>query len=137
MERVFTEPVTGAAAVAGSLFHSTHSLTGSARFKASAERLIRLRRIGSLQPGSEPGVDPLRDSGEYDHIVADTRVDVIDYGHERVEFKEFNNKGLLAFLANMGKSKDDWATVRWINVKGIDWGIIKALSLVYGERGLC
>lgn len=131
LDRVLTEPVHSN--VGASAFHSTHSLTGSARFRASAQRLIRLRRINASQPGSEPGVDPVRDESAYEHITAHCRIDVVDYGHDKVKFMEYDNKGFLAFLAAVGKGKDDWATVRWINVKGIDWGIIKALSLVYGE----
>lgn len=112
---------------------STHSRTGTARFRASAQRLIRMRRLAAASiPGGEPGVDAVRDSPEYDHITADCQIDVIEYGQEKSCFREFDNKGFLKYLSAVGKGKDDWAKVRWINVKGMDWSIIKALSLVYG-----
>ncbi|KAG8997243.1 hypothetical protein FRB90_012553 [Tulasnella sp. 427] len=118
-------------------FGSTHSLTGSARFRASAQRLIRMRRIAAAsQPGAEPGVDAVRDSPEYDHIRANCHIDVIEYGQEKASFHEFENKGFLQYLSSVGKAKDDWAKVRWINVKGMDWSIIKALSIVYGLHPL-
>lgn len=92
-----------------------------------------MRRIAAAsQPGAEPGVDAVRDSPEYDHIKADCQIDVIEYGQEKSSFREFDNKGFLRYLSTVGKGKDDWAKVRWINVKGMDWSIIKALSLVYG-----
>ncbi|KIO26588.1 hypothetical protein M407DRAFT_74306 [Tulasnella calospora MUT 4182] len=116
---------------------SAHSRTGSARFRASAQRLIRMRRLAAAsQPGAEPGVDAVRDSQEYDHIKADCQIDVIDYGQEKSSFREFDNKGFLRYLSTVGKGKDDWAKVRWINIKGMDWSIIKALSLIYGLHPL-
>lgn len=123
-----------AAASASSIgLGSTQGRTGSARFRASAQRLIRMRRLTAASiPGAEPGVDAVRDSSEYDHITADCQIDVIDYGQTKSCFREFDNKGFLTFLSTVGKGKDDWAKVRWINVKGMDWSIIKALSLVYG-----
>ncbi|KAG8897774.1 hypothetical protein FRB99_007927, partial [Tulasnella sp. 403] len=99
-------------------FYSSHSLTparslpatinsanatGSARFRASAQRLIRMRRLASHKPGSEPGVDPIRDSPEYDHIVAECKIDVVDYGVEKCEFREFGNKDFIDFLSREGE----------------------------------
>lgn len=118
-----------------SAFYSSHSAPGAnARFRASVQRLIRLRHLAEASgPGSEPGVDPRRDGKEYDHIVADCHIDVIDYGATKVEMREYDNKGFLSFLDTSLRQKADWAKVRWINIKGIDWKIIKALSLVYRE----
>lgn len=95
---------------------------------------MKLKHLAAATlPGSEPGINPSRDGPEYDHIVADCHVDVIDYGTSKAEMREFDNKGFLDFLQANLREKEDWAKVRWINIKGIDWKIIKALSLVYGE----
>ncbi|KAG8881955.1 hypothetical protein FRB98_004051 [Tulasnella sp. 332] len=116
-----------------SAFYSSHSASASnARFRSSVQRLIRLRHLAETRgPGSEPGVDPRRDGKEYDHITADCHIDVIDYGTEKMEMQEYDNKGFLKFLDTSLRQKADWAKVRWINIKGIDWKIIKALTLVY------
>ncbi|KAG9033021.1 hypothetical protein FRB95_000683 [Tulasnella sp. JGI-2019a] len=119
-----------------SAFYSLHSAPGEAkaRFRASVQRLIRLRHLAaSAGPGSEPGVDPRKVTKEYDHIIADCHIDVIDYGSTHVKMREFDNKGFLTFLETSSRRKEDWAKVRWINIKGIDWKVIKALSMVYRQ----
>ncbi|KAG8910460.1 hypothetical protein FRC01_006329, partial [Tulasnella sp. 417] len=104
--------VSGAASSSSLGLGSAHSRTGSARFRASAQRLIRMRRIAAAsRPGAEPGVDAVRDSQEYDHIKADCQIDVIEYGQEKTSFREFDNKGFLRYLSTVGKAKDDWAKV--------------------------
>lgn len=104
----------------------------TARFRSSVQRLIRLKHLAATStPGSEPGVDVRRDHPEYNHIAADCQIDVIDYGSDKVDFRQFDNQGFLGFLETSLRRKEDWAKVRWINVKGIDWKIIKALTLVY------
>lgn len=87
-------------------------------------------------PGSEPGVDPKRDSDEYAHITADCRVDVIDYSRDKVATQELDNNGIISLLAQNGRSRPSWAKVRWINIKGIDWAVIRTLSLTYGLHPL-
>lgn len=83
-------------------------------------------------PGSEPGVDPKRDSDEYAHITADCQVDVIDYSRDKVANQVLDNRGIINLLNANGKSRPPWAKVRWINIKGIDWSVIRTLSLTYG-----
>lgn len=83
-------------------------------------------------PGSEPGVDPKRDSDEYAHITADCRVDVIDYSRDKVANQQLDNQGIINLLTQNGRSRPSWAKVRWINIKGIDWAVIRTLSLTYG-----
>ncbi|KAG9015241.1 hypothetical protein FRB90_004861 [Tulasnella sp. 427] len=113
-------------------FGSTHSLTGSARFRASAQRLIRMRRIAAAsQPGAEPGVDAVRDSPEYDHIRANCHIDVIEYGQERSSFHEFDNKGFLQYLSSVGKAKDDWAKADYYR----DQLFVQGLALLLVDAG--
>ncbi|KAG8896963.1 hypothetical protein FRC00_004983, partial [Tulasnella sp. 408] len=87
-------------------------------------------------PGSEPGVDPKRDSDEYAHITADCRVDVIDYSRDKVANQVLDNQGIISLLTQNGRSRPSWAKVRWINIKGIDWAVIRTLSLTYGLHPL-
>ncbi len=94
-------------------FHSTHSLSGSARFRESVQRLVRMKGIAEDQPGAEPGVDPTRDSTEYEHIKADCRIEIVDYGPEKATFRQYSNKGLLHLLSSVGKTRDDWVKVCW------------------------
>jgi hypothetical protein len=86
----------------------------------------------TAQPGTEPGVDVKRDDEEFRHLVAQCQIDVIEYGKDKASFEEFDNQGLADFLKLRGRQKSDWATVRWINVRGIDWEVIKSLTAVYG-----
>lgn len=83
-------------------------------------------------PGSEPGVDPRRDSDEYAHITANCQVDVIDYSRDKVATQELDNNGIINLLTQNGRNRPSWAKVRWINIKGIDWSVIRTLSLTYG-----
>ncbi len=73
-----------------------------------------------------------RDDEEFRHLVAQCQIDVIEYGKDKASFEEFDNQGLADFLKLRGRQKADWATVRWINVRGIDWEVIKSLTAVYG-----
>ncbi|KAG9015242.1 hypothetical protein FRB90_004862 [Tulasnella sp. 427] len=82
-------------------------------------------------PGSEPGVDPKRDSDEYAHITADSRIDVIDYCRDKIATQHLDNSGIISLLTQNGRSRPSWAKVRWINIKGIDWSVIRTLSLTY------
>lgn len=89
-------------------------------------------------------MDPVRDASQYGHLVTDCDIDVVDYSVERVSVREFrgksSNKDFLEYLKTIdrdgcgkARSPEGWAKARWINVKGMDWGIIQALSLIYGK----
>lgn len=87
-------------------------------------------------PGDEPGVDPRRDSAnvQWGHIKEKCQIEVIDYGGVMARFKKFNNDQFINFLDEDSSIRPLWSKVRWINVNGISWDVIRALSLKYGEN---
>ncbi|KAL7420422.1 hypothetical protein Q5752_005393 [Cryptotrichosporon argae] len=103
---------------------------------------------GGGRTGDEPGVDvrSQRDEDSYGHLKAETKVTVVDYSSDptaedtnvRVEFK---GSRLRAWLdGEHGRRAVDAdgkpAGVRWIHVEGINWEVIKTLTLEYGLHPL-
>lgn len=94
----------------------------------SADTLVEpLHRV----PGSEPGIDPRRESVKraYAYIHEACEVEVIDYCSEHVKFRQFGNESFLEFLKTTERKPP--MKVRWINIAGISWDIISELALKY------
>jgi len=74
---------------------------------------------------------------EYSHFKQDCVIDVIDYDADDVNFQRFTNAGLLQLLneptpkTRRGDDELPPRMVRWINIGGIDWGVLRALALKY------
>ncbi len=85
--------------------------------------------------GAEPGVDPRRGSADiqYGGIRQNCVIEVFDYSSVRHSFGRMTNKEFVNFLGDEGASKPEpWVKVRWINIGGMSWDVIKAVSLKYG-----
>jgi len=89
--------------------------------------------------GAEPGVNPRSglSVAEYSHFKQDCVIDVIDYDADDVNFQRLTNAGLLQLLneptpkTRRGDDELPPRMVRWINIGGIDWGVLRALALKY------
>jgi len=95
------------------------------------------RASNNWQPGTEPGVDP--NDNEEDCFKEDAHalhqectVTVHDFSPSRLVSHDLNNDTLESFLTKNPR-RPWWAEVRWINVDGISWDIIRILGR---EKGL-
>jgi magnesium transporter len=81
-------------------------------------------------PGARPGID-LAELAAMPKWRKPAPVQVIDYGPDRFEQRPI--KDLDAFVA---ARREDWVTVRWINVDGLDPAVVRALAIKYGIHPL-
>jgi hypothetical protein len=93
--------------------------------------------------GAEPGINPRRTSAseKYGHFKQDCIIEVADYTTDDVSVKRLGNAELLELMKEpspphhpprAGTTGSVRTGVRWINIGGIDWGIMSALALKYG-----
>ncbi|CAK5278332.1 unnamed protein product [Mycena citricolor] len=123
------------------------------RFRGIARKVIAMHRSTSvLSPGSpvsqfhhqnqhqhrsvgaEPGIDPRRASAQaqYGHIQEDCVIEVVDYSVARTSFGRMTNREFVRYMADDGAcARESWVKVRWINIGGISWDVVKALAERY------
>lgn len=110
------------------------------RFRASVRKVIHMKRGSSALTlggaGAEPGVDPRRSSANlnYGHLHAKCTIDIVDYNAVSILTKERkSNEDFVEFVTNPKKfTRQSWVKVRWINIGGISWDVIKTVALAYG-----
>jgi hypothetical protein len=122
------------------------NLTPKEKFRASVRKVITLSRAHGLAMlmangmyvGAEPGVDPRRKTAEatYSHMINPCRIEIVDYSairniHRSMTKDEFIN--LMDTGSSEPPQRPRWAKVRWINICGLSWDVIKAISIAYGE----
>lgn len=100
--------------------------------------------------GSEPGVDVTQDVGDYANLTTPVRVTIVDYSSDGQGTRvDVPGKKLKMWLnspdgqrpvqprpGTQGDDKDRPRSVRWINVDGINFEILKFLTLRYGLHPL-
>jgi hypothetical protein len=100
--------------------------------------------------GSEPGVDVTQDVGDYVNLTDPVRVTIVDYSSDGQGTRvDVPGKKLKMWLNSpdgqrpvqpqpgmQGDDKDRLRSVRWINVDGINFEILKFLTLRYGLHPL-
>lgn len=113
------------------------------RFRMSVRKIMHINKTSSCflgkGPGAEPGVDVRRDSAylNYGYIRQNCRIEVADYSSVRSTSGRMTNVEFINFLNNAQASeREPWVKVRWINVGGISWDVIRALALKYGTADL-
>ncbi len=116
----------------GSLFRDAIGLAG--RVLKTPINLPGLRRgetaAKPVTPGAMPGIEGLlADAPELDP--SKLIIQCIDYSPERVESKDITDVD--AFLA---EPRPDWATVRWINVDGLNVRLVDMFRQHYGFHTL-
>jgi Mg2+ and Co2+ transporter CorA len=55
----------------------------------------------------------------------------VDYSSNNVQITQYDNQGLIDFLQESRGLSESWAKVRWINVGGISWDVLSALTIKY------
>jgi hypothetical protein len=115
------------------------SLTPRERFRSSVRKVIRMTRTSNMMSGksvgAEPGVNARRDSTSlvYGHLRQKCLIDIIDYSGVRSSFGRMTNREFIDFLNNPRASeREPWVKVRWINVGGLSWDVVRALAIKYG-----
>jgi hypothetical protein len=117
------------------------------RFRAAARKVLALHRgtttmLGAGKVGAEPGVDPSRPAVDaaYRHIHQECEIEIMDYSAVRSTSRKMNNNEFVQFM-NMGSSdpppREPWVKVRWINIGGVSWDVIKALAVKYRSSFPC
>ncbi|KAJ3722353.1 magnesium transporter [Lentinula raphanica] len=108
------------------------------KFRASVRKVMAMRRsttlLQSSNVGAEPGVDPRRATADlqYGGIKQDCVIELIDYSSTSISYGRMTNRELINLLNDKNASaRQSWAKVRWINIGGLSWDVIKAVSLKY------
>ncbi|KAK7018173.1 magnesium-like protein [Favolaschia claudopus] len=107
-------------------------------FRAAVRRVIALHRgtrfIATRNAGAEPGVDPRRANAdaEYGEIQQKCIIEVADYSAVRCSLSRMTNQEFVDFMQETSSNpRQPWVKVRWINIGGISYDVIKAMSMVY------
>ncbi|KAE9383557.1 hypothetical protein BT96DRAFT_869178 [Gymnopus androsaceus JB14] len=113
-------------------------LAPSERFRSTVRKVMAMRRSTTMllnsTVGAEPGVDPRRATADlqYGGIKQDCVIELTDYSSTSVSYGRMTNRELVNLLADKNASAPQpWAKVRWINIGGLSWDVIKAVSLKY------
>lgn len=86
--------------------------------------------------GAEPGVDPRRISAEatYGHMICPCRIEIVDYSAIRNTHRHMTKDEFIELMdtgSNEPPAKPVWAKVRWINICGLSWDVVKTVSIKY------
>ncbi|KAF8167264.1 hypothetical protein B0H34DRAFT_669750 [Crassisporium funariophilum] len=118
------------------------NLSAKDKFRASVRKVMSMRRGtavlgGGSRIGAEPGVDPRRASADttYGHIHADCKIEVVDYSSVRSSHRQMGNDEFIDLMED-GHPREPWVKVRWINIGGMSWDVIKAVSIKYNLHPL-
>lgn len=115
------------------------TLTPKDRFRSSVKKVIKMQRsygfMAKSGVGAEPGIDVRHDSASlaYGHIMKNCIIEIADYSTVRSSFGKMTNREFIEYLGNDAASeREPWAKVRWINIGGVSWDVVRALALKYG-----
>ncbi|MBW0493814.1 hypothetical protein O181_033529 [Austropuccinia psidii MF-1] len=122
--------------------HSNHLIESSIDSTPSKSHSYRWNYSGSL----EPGLNPNHPQPQLAHLSnLPVSVDLVDYSEDRVKFQSFQPY-IASELTRLDKSigrattekgqRPDWSCVRWINVNGLSWDVIKLLAIRYSLHPL-
>ncbi|KAL1739083.1 hypothetical protein HDZ31DRAFT_77859, partial [Schizophyllum fasciatum] len=96
------------------------------RSRGAVRKVIAMHRgtsgICGREISSEPGIDPRRATAE---------AQLLGLVAERGAHDEPRVRGPAGEAAS---EREPWVKVRWINISGISWDVIKAVSLCYAQR---
>jgi len=103
-------------------------------------------RASGWAPGQEPGIDTSNPAPPYSHgpsfdggaVDVDKfnqkcEITVVDFSGDNMTMVDLDNDNLEEFLQ---KDHEDWVDVRWINVNGLSWDVIRLLGNLKGLHRL-
>ncbi|KAF8190242.1 hypothetical protein K438DRAFT_1676097 [Mycena galopus ATCC 62051] len=117
------------------------SLHPKDRFRDIVRKVIALHRglnlLSCRGPGAEPGVNPRHPSAdaEYGEIKQECVIELVDYSAVRSNFRRMSNHQFVDLMATESVLQP-WVKVRWINIGGMSWDVMKALSIKYSLHPL-
>jgi Mg2+ and Co2+ transporter CorA len=87
--------------------------------------------LASIGAGAEPGIDPRRASMEmqYRSVHKECAIEIVDYSAVSSTFLNMRNSEFVDWCSSPRSKRQPWVKVRWINITGVSWDVIKALSL--------
>jgi Mg2+ and Co2+ transporter CorA len=114
----------------------------SLRRRGRADTVIyssaEMGRTTGWAPGQEPGIDTTDpappysqgnaiggDTTHYDKLNQRCEITVVDYSSEAMSTVDLDNDNIDDFLR---KEPEAWSDVRWINVNGLSWDVIRTLG---------
>lgn len=119
------------------------------RFKAAVRKVIAMHRGVAIFAGGarhgivgdEPGVDPRRPLADatYGHLRVPCEIEVVDYSSVRCTTRKLSNREFVDFMnveSDEPVTREPWVKVRWINIGGLSWDVLKAVGIKYSELGL-
>ncbi|KAF7360783.1 Magnesium-like protein [Mycena venus] len=123
---------------------ASSSLHPKDRFRHAVRKVMALHRGANIimsrrGAGAEPGVDPRRPAAdaEYGGIKQDCVIELADYSAVRSSVGRMKNREFVDFMNDAGASaREPWVKVRWINIGGMSWDVVKAVSIKYGLHPL-
>ncbi|PPQ89972.1 hypothetical protein CVT25_009612 [Psilocybe cyanescens] len=123
------------------------TMTPKDKFRATVRKVMAMKRgttllgnVGGV--GAEPGIDPRRPAVDaaYSHIKEQCQIEIMDYSAIRNTTRHMNNAQFIEFMGDLDSpdlpQRDPWVKVRWINIGGISWDVIRALSIKYNLHPL-
>ncbi|KAI1312287.1 hypothetical protein EDD11_002977 [Mortierella claussenii] len=107
---------------------------GLSRFRAAGQKVVNTRRMTAYAVQGQ-GVDASSDLDSiFSCIEATVDVTVMDLNQSRYIKKEC--LGNSEFLHWLKLPRPAWSKVRWININGMSWDVIKAISIKYNLHHL-
>ncbi|KAJ7664911.1 hypothetical protein B0H17DRAFT_1143490 [Mycena rosella] len=131
-------PVYGNGTGANALATSSKPLPGRRpidKFRSAVNKIVAMKRsttvMSSFGAGAEPGIDPRRASMEmqYRNVQQDCVIEIVDYSAVSSSFLNMRNAEFVDWCSSPRSKRQAWVKVRWINVSGVSWDVIKALSV--------
>ncbi|THU96871.1 hypothetical protein K435DRAFT_819335 [Dendrothele bispora CBS 962.96] len=109
------------------------------RFQSVVRKVMAMHRgtslmVTGLNVGAEPGIDPRRASADlmFGGIKKRCVIEMFDYSSTNCMAGKYTNGDFIRLLNHPEASKrEPWVKVRWINIGGLSWDVIKAVSLKY------
>ncbi|KAJ7919349.1 magnesium transporter [Mycena leptocephala] len=104
------------------------------KFRSTVNKIITMKRsttiLAAVGAGAEPGIDPRRASMElqYRTVHKECVIEVVDYSAVSSSFTNMRNSEFVDWCAGPKSKRQPWVKVRWINITGVSWDVIKALS---------
>ncbi|KXS12365.1 hypothetical protein M427DRAFT_137268 [Gonapodya prolifera JEL478] len=86
------------------------------------------------RPGAEQGADFRVDHPILAKIHSASHVTVVDYSAENVQIHDMGNNDVEDFITAI--PRPSWTKVRWINVDGLSWDVVRPMASHYGIHPL-
>ncbi|CAE6485204.1 unnamed protein product [Rhizoctonia solani] len=119
--------------------------SGRDKFRSLVNKVISRRRVCiaiqeevSRSHSLDQGADPrnLRSELRFGSIVTKCTIEVTQYSEEGCQTTSYNNAGLVGLLKGNTLAELRTGEVRWINVAGISWDVVKELAIRFNLHPL-